>query len=77
MGISRKSEMMSLPLCLAQFLARGRCPLMFVEKRTYLKNRNKLPGFKTNLVATIGETVGGGREDWEGGSNIHTAVEKR
>ena len=36
-------------------------------KRTYLKNRNKLTDFKTNLMVTRGETTGGREElvGWE------------
>ena len=44
-------------------------------KRTYLKKKKKLQGFKTHLVGTIGKTIGGGK-NWEGGNNTYTPLYK-
>ena len=44
-------------------------------KITYLKSRIKLTDFKTSLVVTTGETVGG-KEEREDGNNTHTLLYK-
>ena len=44
-----------------------------IQKNLFIKQNNKLTDFKTNLIATIGETIVGGR-NWEGGNNIYTLL---